>query len=449
MRKHLPIRPKISKNPRLNIYDFWDERRQQYGKCYGFELDFYDGISGTRIRRTVRADYRTAQANYRELMEQFKEGQDSLPLLIQRADALTNEELFESFARANSEPSLRNRQVRSPLTIKRTRSAVTAFQSAFDYAVKVVDVTPAKIELFIKYRISQGRKPGGINADLRTLKALFSWALRKGTISDNPYMKVEMFPAERSAPRPLSTDELARLFQVCPQGSRWFPLIMVYLLTGARLSEILKPKMTWDDIDFEKEMMTLPFRKGAKSSRIPLNVILMEIFTDLKKNPFEKDHNNEPEDVLFPFPINASYVSHKIKAILNEAGIDATAHDLRDTFVSYLMNLGYTIADVSKLAGHSNIKVTEKYYFAQLEDRRNEMISNLGRYMGDQVTASKTETENSDKERFRVTNSDQFKPVNEENSKRSVRRRIKTSPLVARGGIEPPTHGFSVHCSTN
>ena len=306
-------------------------------------------------------------------------------------------------------------------------------------------VTPNKIERFIKARLNQGRKRGGINADLRTLKALFSWALRKEIISENPFMKVEMFPAERSEPRPLSPDELKRLFAVCPPGSRWYPLIMVYLLTGARLSEVLKPKLSWENIDFENKMMTLPFRKGGKSSQIPLDRIVLEIFTDLKRNPFEKEHDNEAEDMLYPFPINASYVSHKIKAIMNEAGINATAHDLRDSFVSHLIYLGYSIEDVSKLAGHSTVKVTEKHYFGQIEERRRKMISDLGQHIADQIEIPKTGTGNRDKERSRVPNSDQSEEFSDDEIYQHLLRRIFLKRRVARGGIEPPTHGFSVH----
>ena len=104
---------------------------------------------------------------------------------------------------------------------------------------------------------------------------------------------------------------------------------------------------------------------------------LVEVFQNLKRNPFSKAHDNQPEDVLYPFPINHSYVSHKIKAIMKEAGIDATAHDLRDSFVSHLIFLGYPIEDVSKMAGHSSIRVTEAHYYGQIEERRRQMITDL------------------------------------------------------------------------
>ena len=164
---------------------------------------------------------------------------------------------------------------------------------------------------------------------------------------------------------------------------------MVYLLTGARLSEVLKPKLSWSDIDLANGKLTLPMRKGRKSTDFPLDSVLLEIFNDLKKNPYTKANSTALEDAEYPFPFNASYMSHKIKAILNEAGIDATAHDLRDSFVSHLIYLGYSLEDVSKVAGHSTIKVTERYYYEQLEERRRNMLSDLGNHMiGSQPTGN-------------------------------------------------------------
>ena len=110
MGKRLPIRPKISKRPRLNVYEYWDQKQQVHIKCYGFELDLYDSISGTRVKRVLRADYQVAKAKYLELMTELKGGNESLPNLIRKSNEQTLEELYQAYSKAKSEPSLRNRQ---------------------------------------------------------------------------------------------------------------------------------------------------------------------------------------------------------------------------------------------------------------------------------------------------------------------------------------------------
>ena len=260
-------------------------------------------------------------------------------------------------------------------------------------------ITPAKIETYIKRRLDTIHAKGGINVDLRTLKALFSWGLKQDYLDSNPFLKVDMFKVEASTPRPLTPEELIRLFRVCPKGNRWYPLIIVYLLTGARLSEVLKPKLSWKDIDLEHGTLTLPIRKGGKSSDFQIKSELLGIFQHLKDNPYTKANSNDPTDAEYPFPFNASYISHKIKAILNGAGIDATAHDLRDSFVSHLVYLGYSMEDVSEAAGHSSVKITERHYYKQLADRQGRMFSDLeGHLIGSQSRGKSDDVSKTSKE---------------------------------------------------
>lgn len=91
---------------------------------------------------------------------------------------------------------------------------------------------------------------------------------------------------------------------------------------------------------------------------------------------------------------------------------DATAHNLRDSFVSHLIYLGYPIEDVSKLVGHSTTKITEQYYYGQIEDRRKQMLSDLGDHIKVQVlrkigTTKVIATENTDIDRLLSGDSDQ------------------------------------------
>ncbi len=233
---------------------------------------------------------------------------------------------------------------------------------------------------------------------------MFAWALKRNIVISNAFAVVDKFPTKDPEPRPLSPVELERLFKANPPGSKWYPFLMTYMLTGARLSEILMPKFSWADIDFENERFRLPIRKGNKSSEFPLDEVLLEIFRELKQNPYEKYNTKDAKaDSQYPFPFTPDYISHKISRLMAEAGIDASTHDLRDSFVSHLIYLGFNLEDVSKLAGHSSIKVTEQHYFKQLEDRRREMLSSLGEHIQD---AAKTLTKNADNEGSRVVDPD-------------------------------------------
>ena len=390
MAKRLPIRPVISQKPYKNVYDYWDSSHRKWEKCSGFDIHLWDSLTQCQVKRRIKADFEAAKHAYQDMVRIRDEGIIPLPIHVKRQSVTTIRDLYEKYSRAKSSPSLRHRQTRSPLTIERTRAAVKAFTTTLGENLQVRTITPSKIEAYIKRRMETGHTKGGVNVDLRTLKALFSWGVKRDYLDTNPFVKVDMFKVVPSTPRPLTLEELKRLFAACPKGSRWYPLVMVYLLIGARLSEVLKPKLSWKDIDLDNGILTLPFRKGQKSTEFPMEPVLLDIFRDLKANPYTKANSNLPEDADYPFPFNASYVGHKIKAILNDADIDATAHDLRDSFVSHLIYLGYSLEDVSKIAGHSTIKVTERHYYEQLQERRRSMLSDLESHVAKSQSAGKT-----------------------------------------------------------
>ncbi len=72
-------------------------------------------------------------------------------------------------------------------------------------------------------------------------------------------------------------------------------------------------------------------------------------------------------------PAKPSYVSKTFKKYVIKAQInpDLKFHSLRHTFASWLVQRGVSIYEVSKLLGHSDIKVTEIYAHLKPENLRN------------------------------------------------------------------------------
>ena len=135
-------------------------------------------------------------------------------------------------------------------------------------------------------------------------------------------------------------------------------LIICYLNTGARREELLPPLFTWESIDFENKEIRLK-GKQDKTRSVPMNTSVEHI---LKKH---KGMNYE-----FPFSFKTDFVSHKLADYYKIAEIkDANVHVLRKTFGSLLIQK--QLADiyvVSKLLGHSSVKVTETHYVDLLKE---------------------------------------------------------------------------------
>jgi integrase len=104
-----------------------------------------------------------------------------------------------------------------------------------------------------------------------------------------------------------------------------------------------------------------------------------------------------------------------------------TAHDLRHTAASLMIATGADLAAIARQLGHSNVQTTLSIYahfFAKRADTGlGAKLEALARNEGGVLVAA---VESVGKSHTEVTDR-----------------------VVARGGIEPPTRGFSIRCSTN
>lgn len=66
-------------------------------------------------------------------------------------------------------------------------------------------------------------------------------------------------------------------------------------------------------------------------------------------------------------PMLSQYIWRVVKRVGLRAGVKVSLHTLRRTFGSHLLNEGMRLETVSKLLGHSDVRVTQAAY-AQLED---------------------------------------------------------------------------------
>jgi site-specific recombinase XerD len=71
-------------------------------------------------------------------------------------------------------------------------------------------------------------------------------------------------------------------------------------------------------------------------------------------------------------PIKQDFISKKFKKYVIKANLNPNLnfHSLRHTFASWLVQRGVSIYEVSKLLGHSDIKVTKIYSHLSAEDLR-------------------------------------------------------------------------------
>ena len=258
---------------------------------------------------------------------------------------------------------------KSPNTVNREETALKAFTGYLNSNIPITEIQMETIEQYKAARLSAGLSPATVSIELRILKTMFNQAVQWELMDENPVRGVGLPKANDTTVRFLRKDEISALLSTIKTSGelRFHRLVLAYLYTGARRSELLPPRFGWDNVDFLERTITIN-GKGSKRRTIHINDALLKILTDIQA---EGNH--------VPFDLKPDHVSHKIKEFLLRAGIaNANVHSLRKTFGSTLLQSGLAdLYTVSRLLGHSSIRTTEKYYVDLLDKNLREPVQGL------------------------------------------------------------------------
>lgn len=207
--------------------------------------------------------------------------------------------------------------------------------------------------------------PGNANHALDLLRLIMNFAIARGYIDANPAAGIVRNRRPRLT-RFLSREEVARLHAALDRQTRkddrdQADIVRLLLLTGCRKSEIVR--LRWSEVRDD----AIALEDGKTGPRtVPLNSGARRILDGRKpgESPF-----------VFPSPRDPSRpVSTELRLwnrVRCEAGIeDVRIHDLRHTHASHAVMNGVPVPVVSRLLGHSNVRMTLRY--AHLGDREIE-----------------------------------------------------------------------------
>ena len=204
---------------------------------------------------------------------------------------------------------------------------------------------------------SQGA-PAGANYALRVLRQILNFAIDCGHIESNPTRGMRL---NRLTPRTrfLSRDEIRRLHRALDEQSRQDPvarqeadIIRLLLLTGCRKTEI--STLRWSEVQGDR--LALDDSKTGPR-KVPLSARAQRIIACQPRGT---------SAFVFPSPRNAARPhGADIKlwdSVRRQAGIeDVRIHDLRHNLASHAVMNGVPVPVVSRLLGHSNVRMTLRY----------------------------------------------------------------------------------------
>jgi integrase len=226
---------------------------------------------------------------------------------------------------------------------------------------------------------AEGLKPATCDHYAKFMRVLLNKAVKFGLIKTNPLTRIELFNADNKQQRFLQKDEMERLMtQLGTDPNREVACLITFLIaTGARRGEAFQVR--WQDIDLSVPQWHIPATSAkAKVGRyVPLNALAVAVLQEC-----ETRRATHRSDYVFESPRSRSAftdVQHQWLRILRDAKVKrCRLHDLRHTFASLLVNGGTSLYAVSKLLGHADVQVSQRYAHLTQETLREES-ARLGR----------------------------------------------------------------------
>jgi site-specific recombinase XerD len=272
---------------------------------------------------------------------------------------------------------------RSPSTLRLYRSclAIMARWLEGQGIKEVEDITITHLREFIlhtqqrpadsehphKHAAADGRKlsTATLQSYVKAIKVWCRWMTEEEILVRNPALRLQKPTGPKRVKVTLTDAHLNALFGACdlnhPLGFRDYTLMLVLLDTGIRVAELCG--LTLDNLH---EGYLVIFGKGRKEREVGVSPTTAKFLWK-----YVHQHRSVADDGVIALftnyagrPLRESGVEKLVHRVTEMAGITdvpVTPHKFRHTFARTWLERGGELYSLSRLMGHSSVKVTEIY----------------------------------------------------------------------------------------
>jgi len=235
-------------------------------------------------------------------------------------------------------------------------------------------------DFVMKGRMDLGWKNSSTLTYIMTLSAFFAWCVKKRYMDFDYTQELDLPRPEKKVPRKLSKKETETILRASYEHSwsshyhrlRNHAILATFLYTGLRRRELCN--LCMEDVDLENLILYVRMGKGNKDRIIPINHALAGIL-----NTYIKERANKQFTVPFFFisrngkklGFNSLYSMRD--DVVKASGTFFTIHMLRHTFATLMLEGGCDIFSLSKMMGHTDIRVTTQYLYATAEHLQGQL----------------------------------------------------------------------------
>lgn len=241
------------------------------------------------------------------------------------------------------------------------------------------DITPNFLIEFETFMLNQGCNPGGLAAYLRSLRAIFNFAIQQGVTNRESYPFKNQFNGNGYNmaklrvgynPKAMSQSDLSKFkgfsFTDYPELEDTYKIaLFIYYARGINFADIAHLK--W--VDIYSGRIHYIRQKTHKSYSIKITDILSDLLEHFKGTdkvyvfPIFNDFHKTPTQKYNRLKKARKNFNSKLQQIgeLLEIDVKLTSYVLRHTYATTLKRKGGSIALISEAMGHQNVEITNAY----------------------------------------------------------------------------------------
>lgn len=217
-------------------------------------------------------------------------------------------------------------------------------------------ITPLQIETY-KHQRRARVKSETINKELRTLNAILNKAVEWQAIYNNPVVKMATIRGTDSKPpRYYTKEELDAIYAAAPYNWHVWRFMAN---TGLRRQEMLN--LQWEHIKGDTIQVISTSANRTKSGKWRPVPMADGALYALDRFARHVKKENRKGKIITSTPASLSRAFARVISRSDISTPRGSLHSLRHSFCSHLVMGGVDLTTVQRLAGHSTIKVTERY----------------------------------------------------------------------------------------
>ncbi len=217
------------------------------------------------------------------------------------------------------------------------------------------EINRQDIKNYLDYLVSSNKAVSTINLVINALKFYYENIMQRSFFSSD--LGIKRPKKDKKLPVVLAKEEIVKMIKMTDNLKHKL-MIQILYSSGLRVSEIVNLKI--NDVDFNRKIVII---KGGKGRKDRISIISGVVLDNVNK--YLKEF--KPLHYLFESyqsgKINIRSIQKVVKDAASRASVnkEASAHSLRHSFATHLLEQGVNLRYIQSLLGHARLETTQIY----------------------------------------------------------------------------------------